>query len=345
MFSFEDLNLEGGEELNVETTPPIEEEVEKKVETDTTDTTDTSSVEVPENLDTTTINEEGDNDALASMVNYLKEQGVLYMEEDKEVKITSLEDFKDLIKSSNEKARYANLTESQQRYQDALENGVPMKDYEKVEKEIQAFSNIKPENLEEEQTRYQVIALDLMESGVEREKALKLAEYALQDEAGSKVEAKKALDNLIQVKTEKYKTLLESSKAQQITEINDIEKAINDKTELMGMSLNDVSKKKLFDQMTMKVGYTDSGTPLNKFQAWQKENPIEASVMLNYFFMITDGGKDFSQFTKQATSKSTKELESKLRQLSFDKDGSVIINEGNSGKSNSSGEGTLTINI
>lgn len=347
-FNIDDLELskttgllseeEKEEEKTIENTEE-EEEGKEKIEENKSDLE--KSEETPSSED----NSSHSSSTLHALAKYLKEEGVLYLDEELK-NVESLEDLKNLIAESNSKARYANLTDAQKRYQEALEAGVPQNEFEKIEKEIQTFESIKDEQVEaDENLRYEIIALDLMQKGISQEQALKLAKLSLTDQTNVD-DAKAALKNLVDSKKESYKTLLSEKNTQRELDLKEIKKSIDSKEKILDMSLNDITKNKLFDLMTTKVASDDNGLPMNKLQAWQKENPLESQILLNYLFMITNEGKDLSQIKKSSTSQVTKELEQKLKTLNFDKDGNLLIPDNFTDKTKKSNDsGTLTINI
>ena len=335
MFNFEDIDIKE-ESINFITEEdkviPKETTTEETTETeDTTDkTVDISEEKKEEDLDKTkegtpeAKDDSSHNSTLYALAKYLKEEGVLFLDKDLE-KVDTLEDLKTLISESNTKARYANLNESQKRYQEALENGIPKNEFEDIEKEIQTFTNIKEENVEsDENLRFELVALDLINKGIDRDKAIKLSKLSLTEDSNIQ-DAKDALKNLIESKKNTFKTLVETNKTKTDVALSDIKKAIFEKDKILEMSLNDVSKSKLFDLMTTKVDSDENGRPLNKFQKWQKDNPIEAGIFVNYLYMATNEGKDLGLIKKSTTTTATKELENKLKSLSFDTNGSLII--------------------
>ena len=347
-FNFEDLNLEDKdlEFINNEETKTIEqpqgESVTDTIETEEID--DSSSQSSPSSDDNSSHN----NSTLYALAKYLKDEGVLLVEEELK-ELDSLEDLKTLIAESNKKAKYSNMSESQRRYYDALENGIPVKDYEKIESEIQTFKGINDEAITgSEQLRYEIIAIDLINQGIEQNKAMKLAQLALKDESNVQ-DAKEALKNIIDFKTKQFTELLESRQEQTQLEIDQIKKGVFEKDALLTMKLNDTTKNKLFDLITTKVATDDNGMPMNKLQKWQRENPLESTILLNYLYLMTNEGKDLGLIKTNTSTTAAKELEKKLKELSFDKDGSLIIPDyystGSRNNSSSTNNKNLTINI
>lgn len=284
---------------------------------------------------------------LYALAQYLRDEGVLLLDEELE-NIETIDELKSVIEQSHKQARYANLSETQQRYLDALENGVPVKEYEQIEKDLNVFTSLDQSTIaQDQQLQYELIAIDFMNQGIAEDRAKKLAQLSVTQEGDASVqEAKTALDNIINFKKDQYKQLIDDQKEQTTLELDSIKKAIDDKKEILTMPVNDITKGKLFDFMTTKVASDDNGLPLNKLQKFQRDNPIEANILMNYLFMVTNEGKDLGLIKTNTTSSSSKELEKRLRQLNFDKSGSLIIpDEMISNKGGNKKTKNLNINI
>jgi len=375
LLSFDDLNLAeeaaeeviagvqtstGGEEdqpeegaqsgelsINIsETNPPVgtegaeEEEEEEDKDKQGTDSSEKSPSSEADSSQQST---------LYALAKYLKDEGVLLLDEEI-AKVDSIDELKSLIKTSHDKARYVNMSDTQKRYLDALENGVPVKEYETLEKEISTFQDIKVDSIDKDpQLQYEILAIDYMNQGLSQEKAMKLAQLSVKSEGNESVaDAKEALQNIIKFKSEKFKELISTKQEQTEIDLKTIKENIDAKNEILTMPVNDITKNRLFDLMTTKVASDDNGLPLNKLQKFQKDNPIEAKILMNYLFMMTNEGKDLGLIKTNTTSKASKDLEKKLKQLNFDASGSLIIPEGmvsNKGNSNNNNKNNLTINI
>lgn len=340
----QEQNIKTEQEQEIETEDVSKEEGSEEDKQKTTEEVKEEDKTPPSTQD------DSSHSPLYALAKYLKEEGVLYLEKDIE-EIKSLEELKNLIAESNSKAKYANLTESQKRYHDALESGIPVNEFEELEKEIKAFEQITEKSIEEnENLRFEIIALDLINKGLQKDQAIKLAKLSLSDETNIE-DTKTSLKNLVESKKTKFKDIVNEKSKKTSIALEDIKKSIFAKDKLLEMPLNDVSKGKLFDFMTTKVDSDENGLPLNKFQKWQKENPIEASIFTNYLFMVTNEGKDLGLIKKTTTSSAAKELEKKLKSLSFDKDGSLIIPDemfrggSNNKDSRFTNEDKITINI
>lgn len=352
MFNLEDLNIKEESLLdNKKETIEINEKVEKTEEVSKNPQDDEELKKPVTHNDLKAPSSDDDSshsNTLYTLAKHLKEEGVLYLDEDLE-KVESLEDLKALIKKSNENAKFAGLNDSQKRYQEALKSGIPVRDYEQIEKQIQTFQSINPKDIEtNENLRFEINVLDLIEKGIAQDKAMKLGKLALQDETNIE-DAKEALKNLIESRKNKFQELLKEANNKTEVGLNQIKDSLYSKKELLEMPLNDITKNKLFDLITTKVETSEDGTPLNKLQKWQKENPVESQILMNYMFMITNEGKDLGIIKKSTSSTAAKELEKKLKSMSFDENGSLIIPDamikgGNEDRGVVSTKG-LTINI
>lgn len=358
-FNIDDINLTEDSvnflSENEETTKEVETKEDNNTTIESKETTDSvtdlsekeENKETKENSSEETPSSETDSSqhsTLYALAKYLKDEGVLFIDELKEV--NDLDGLKTLIKESQERARYQNMSESQKRYLESLENGVPIKEFETIEKEIETFQKIDEKSIEDNiQLRYELLAIDFINQGIEQEKAMKLAELAVKDETSTN-DAKEALKNILDFKTNKYKELINTKKEQTELDLKDIKKAIDSKNTILEMPVNDITKNKLFDLMTTKVATDDNGMPLNKFDKFRKDNPIESNILMNYLFMMTNEGKDLGLIKTNTTSIATKELEQKLKNLNFDSSGSLIIpDEMISNNNKNSNKDTLTINI
>lgn len=333
-FNLDDINISEenadfitAPEVKVDETNPLEEVEIKEEHTEAVESTADITEKTDETIEDTPSTPEDDSSqssTLYALAQYLKEEGALYIDEDLE-DIKTLEELKALVEKSNTQAKYAGLNESQKRYHEALESGIPKKEYEAVEKDIQAYEAIKEEELEtNDQLRFEINAIDLMDKGLSQEKAVKLAKLSITDES-SVTDTKEVLKALIEKKKESFKDMLEKENEKTEVALTDIKKAVFAKDKLLDMPVNEITKSKLFDLMTTKVGTDDNGMPLNKFQKWQVENPIESNIFINYLFMMTNEGKDLGLIQKTTVSKASKDLEKKLQSMSFDKSGALII--------------------
>lgn len=356
IFNFDDLNVsEETTEIFKEETPPAppvdttKEEVKEDISIDIPETKTEEKDEIDSSKVAPSSEQNSSQSTLYALVQHLKDEGALFVGDELE-KVDNIEELKAVLAESHKKARFNGMTESQQRYLEALENGVPIKEYETIEKEINTFSNIKQENIEkDQQLQYELIAIDFMNSGIEQEKAMKLAELSVKAEGDNSIaEAKKALENILEHKKSKYQELISSKKEQTEIDLKSIKEAIDGKEKLLEMPINDNTRTKLFDLMTTKVASDDNGLPLNKLQKFQRDNPIEANILMNYLFMMTNEGKDLGLIKTSTTSTAAKELENKLKQLNFDKDGNLIIPDemvSNKNNSKNTTKENLTINI
>lgn len=296
---------------------------------------DTEINNVNPDLDNLTISDSGQNEVLFNLVKYLKENDAILLDEEEtgedlsKLKLNSVEDLKELINKSNNKFKYKDLTESQKRYQEALTHGVPIKEYEEIEKQLYNIEQLKEEDLDDDQTQFQILALDFIDKNHTKEEAIELAEALVKNKEKSAVKekVKAAKKRIYDSRYNKYQELVNNTKTTHEVSIKQIDEALKSKKDLLSMDIDDNTKKKLFELITTKVANDDSGMPLNQFRKWQKENPLESEIILNYLFLISNQGKDLSKLKLQSDSKAAQELTRKLQQLSFAEDGSINIPE------------------
>ena len=87
-------------------------------------------------------------------------------------------------------------------------------------------------------------------------------------------------------------------------------------------------RQKIYDA-TQKPVYKDpeTGKFLTEIQKFQKENPLEFLKQLGMWFVLTEGGKNMTGFTKEKVKsekhKAMRELENKIVAGSFNEDGSL----------------------
>lgn len=363
MFNFEDMNV-GEDALNILKNEEAPDKIISNKDEIITNT-ETPSVEISETIETENTAEaveiddktskeapsaeaDSSQSTLYALAKYLKDEGVLFSEGELG-KVDSIEDLKALVIDSHKTARFNNMNDAQKRYHEALENGVPVKEYETVEKDIQTFTSIKEETIQEDtQLQYELIAIDFMNQGIEKDKAMRLAQLSVNAEGSDSVtEAKQALESIITHKSNIYKELVDAKKEATTLDLKTIKTAIDGKKDILTMEVNENTKTRLFDLMTTKVGNDENGLPLNELQKYQRDNPVESNILMNYLFMMTNKGKDLGLIKTNTTSKATKELENKLKQLNFDTNGSLIIPDEliSNNKSNSNNKENITINI
>ena len=253
---------------------------------------------------------------ISVFANYLKEEGVLSSELVGTEKIESIEDLKNLLKKQVESERYSDLSDGQKRYLESLESGIPLSEYESMEKEISWIGNISIEELEEDgQLRFDIMVMDLIGSGLTEQKAVAIAQRSV-DSGKDKEDAKESIQSLYDRKVEEFKSTSETKKEEKKTTIEEVRKTIEAKEFVMGdIKLTKENKSEILKLMTTQVDTTPEGHPLNEFGKWRKENGLDAEIILNALYINTNGFKNLGDIKTQVSSKSAQELEKRLRSL------------------------------
>lgn len=251
---------------------------------------------------------------ISVLANYLKEEGVFSSELEGLDKIESVSDLKELIAKQVQAERYADLSENQQRYLQSIESGVPLNEYEAAEKEIQALEQITLEELAADgQLRFDIIANDLINSGLSEEKATALAQRSF-DLGKDQEDAKDSIQSLYNKSVEVFNAKMESKKVEKQATLEEVRKSIDSKEFVMSdIKLSKENKDEIFKMMTTQVDTTPEGYPVNAFGKWKQENGVEAEIILNALFINTNGFKNLGDIKTQVSSKAAKELELRLR--------------------------------
>lgn len=271
---------------------------------------------------------------ISVLANYLKEEGVLSSELEGFDKIESLEDLKQLVAKQIESERFADLSESQKRYLNAIESGAPVNEYEAMEKDIRALENISIEELEsDQQLRFDIITNDLINSGMTEERATSMAQRSF-DLGKDKEDAKESIQNLYNKSIEKFNAKMTEKKEATKVSLEDTKKLVESKEFVMGdLKLSKENKAEIFKMMTTQVDTTPEGIPVNQFNKWRQENGVEAEIILNALFINTNGFKNLGDIKAQVGSKAAQELEKRLRSLESEEIRNTIqgTNRNNSG--------------
>lgn len=252
----------------------------------------------------------------------LKEEGVLDFNE-KEDKIESVEDLAKLIENQIKKSEFSDLTNDQKEYLDYLENGFNTDEFKKNKKKFIEIENLKEENLEEkEDLQKNLIIRNYVESGINEEKAKKIADRSfdlntnLEDskEALSEIEErekkrveqeKKNKEEQIKKTQKKNKENLESLKSRVYDEESEI---------LPGIKYNKNVADEVYKNLTEPVEYDENNRPISAIaKARKEEGELEFERKLNSLFVLTDGFKDFSAFSNSKKTNKVKEFEKSLK--------------------------------
>lgn len=340
IFNFEELNLTASslQEIGL-----IKSEEEKEKTTD--EELETKSEEEKEKENNKTDEDkskspssEDDSSTFSVFANVLKEEGVFNLPDEDLANIKTAKDLADAVKREIEESKFSNLTESQKRYLEAVEAGVPLKDFEVLEKQISSLETLKNTELDSEekiQERFDLIAYDFISKGFSEERAVELANRSVK--LGTDIEdAKEALDNLIRVKAEEYKKIVSERKEESKISLEKIKETIDSKESILkDIKITQKQKEALYDLLTLKVDTDEQGRPLNEFNKWRRDNGLEAEIILGTIYQMTNKFQNLGKMMDVSKTKASQELEEKLRD-SAEKRKDVPIKLGN---------GTFELNV
>jgi len=246
----------------------------------------------------------------------LKEEGMLNEEIDLE-KVASSDDLVDAIKGEIKRNEFADLSDTQRGYLEAIRDGVPDKLFLEHKQAMTNFSQITETMIaENEDLRKNIILADLTSKGMIGTRAEKL--YRTFTDAGDDIEeAVASLKILKDAEQAKYQKEVDNRKVL-AQEQKDLEKSNRDRLKnrvydtkeiIKNFKITEKLRDNVYDNMTKPVAYGEDGSPINKFNSDRDKNPIEFDTKLYYLYTMTKGFKDFSIFEKKAQSKAARELE------------------------------------
>lgn len=256
-----------------------------------------------------------DSSTFSVFANLLKEEGVISLEDEDLKNIKTSADLVEAMKKQIENSKYSGLTPSQVRYLEAAESGIPQSDYEKIEKQLSNLEKITDDVIEEDKrARFDLIAYDWIERGIDRDKAIELANRSIK--LGTDIDdAKEALSSLIKYKSEEYKKTILSKQEDQKISLDRLKEEI-EKKDFILKDIKQTPKQKadLYNMLSTKVDIDPSGQPVNEFNKWRQDNKLEAEIILGAIYMQTNKFKDLGNILQKSTSKAALALENKLRQ-------------------------------
>ena len=333
IFNFEELNLTASslQEIGLlkseeEKEKTTDEELENKSEEEKEKENNKTDEDKPKSPSS-----EDDSSTFSVFANVLKEEGVFNLPDEDLANIKTAKDLADAVKREIEESKFSNLTESQKRYLDAVEAGVPLKDFEVLEKQISSLETLKNTDLEAEekiQERFDLIAYDFISKGFSEEKAVELANRSIK--LGTDIEdSREALDNLIKVKAEEYKKIVSEKKEESKISLEKIKETIDSKESILkDIKITPKQKEALYDSLTLKVDSDEQGRPINEFNKWRRDNGLEAEIILGTIYQMTNKFQNLGKMLDVSKTKASQELEEKLRD-SAEKRKDVPIKLGN----------------
>ena len=282
-------------------------------------------------------------DFFSSIAEAFAEEGILPNLDEETIKsIKTPEDFRkaidDYIKSE--------LTEQQQRIQEALNNDVEpdaIRQYEGVLSYLDGLSeeDLKSESENGENLRKRIIYQDLINRGFSQQRAEKEVNKSVQN--GTDIED--ALDALTGCKSfykDAYNNLLleakktKEEKEQQMKERAErLKKSILDgKNKFFGdMDLDKATRQKIYDNI-LKPIHKDpkTGEVFTAIQKYEMENREEFMVKLGLIFTLTDGFTSLDKLVegkaKKVIKKGFRDLENRINNTSRDSSGNLKFTSG-----------------
>lgn len=343
-FSLDDIQVNSTSELDAmgvfvvddetETTTTNTEE-ETSTQTTTTTTTvegegdNTTTTEVPEEV------EEEDNgtppsaeeelqrikdgkyaETLKPFSNFLAEQGFLDLKdaEGNPIEIKDYEHLGQVLKQSIDKNRYGELSDTQRRYMEALETGIPQSEFEKTEKVLQRLNSITADTLKEsKQTQFDLIYEDYKLKGFTDEKASMFANATMNDEEGALSEAVAIIENAKANTIKEYEALKNKTEEANKMTLESITKLTNETKDVLGIEFTDDLKSKVLKSITTRAGQNKAGIPVNAFDKWKSEQGEKADMILHTLMIYTDNFTKLDKVKGVVKSDAARELDRLLK--------------------------------
>ena len=325
------------QEMNEE---PAEEEQEQKEMPTEENESSSEKVGQEEEHEENAISPQGDGSSpsiYSSIATALKNDGIFPEFSDEELSaVTTPEAFGELF----EKAIQSKMDERQRRIDQALGNGIAPDTVKMYEQTLAYLGSVNDEAISDEgeqgeNLRKQLIFNDLLNRGYSQEKATKEVEKSFK--SGSDIDdAKDALEALRTFYQNGYDKIQKDAKertenmkkARQQDEAKFRKMILEDDIVLGETKLDKKTRQSVFDAVSKPVYKDpDTGQLLTQVQKFQKENPMEFLKQIGMWFVLTNGGKDFSGLSKQQViaekNKGIRELERKINSSAFDSDGSL----------------------
>jgi len=336
---FDNFDMSAFEPLVID--EPAEEVQEDEIEIDEQETPEEtpekpakeiSEVEEPEEVaeeddeqEDTKKSQSTSKNPYSSLASALADEGVLPSFDPEKDKIENVEDFISAFKKEIKNSEFADLTDEQKEYLQAIRSGVPNEVFNQHQAAKTQLSTITPEEIREnEALRKQLIANSYISQGINPEKAEKLAQrsFDIGEDETDALEALEILKTYQKSVFEQEKVAAEQKRQQQLEESNrqlkQLQDTINQQSEIIpGVKITDKVKQTIYDQATKVVGQDKMGKPLNAVTKARLEDPVNFETKLNYLFYVTKGFSDFSKIGTSQKSKAVRELDDFVKGNTF----------------------------
>jgi len=280
--------------------------------------------------------------SLSSIATALKIDGIFPEFSDEELNaVDTPEAFAELV----DKAIQSRVDEKVKRVDEALGNGIAPDTVKMYEETLSYLGSITEEALKDEgergeNLRRQLIFNDLINRGYTQEKAMKELEKSFKSatDIEDATDALSALTSFYQqgyenIRQEAKKKSEDAKKKREQDEAKFRKMILEDDIVLGDAKLDKKTRQSVFDAVSKPVYKDpDTGQLLTQVQKFQKENPMEFLKQIGMWYVLTNGGKDFSGLAKQQViaekNKGIRELERKINSSAFDADGSLRLMSG-----------------
>ncbi len=235
--------------------------------------------------------------------------------------ISMAEMIKDQVEAYKE-----SLTEQDRALYEAKEKGLPIDEYGIAKRNVEKYSKIKPDDIEEdEKLQTELVSKALELRGFTPEEIVEEIDgYKTLDNLKDKAE--KALAALPKFYQKKIKDLEEKAIADEESRKDQFRQKVAKMKQLVeqtpevipGIKLTKPTREKIMRSMTTPVAKDSHGNPLNPVMATRAKNPDAFELMLHYYhelglFNIDDSGvmkPDFSKISKIEKTKATDQMRS-----------------------------------
>jgi hypothetical protein len=234
--------------------------------------------------------------------------------------VTDAASLLELINKQIKNNEFADLTDNQKQYLEALATGVPHESYAQTKANADQYSKISDEHITNKpELGKELIKRSFLIKGFDVTQATKYAELAAKEDSFQEdaMDARNALvafeNSRLEedVKARKQKLLDDSTEAEK--QLAKLKSKVTETSEVIpGIKVNSATREKIFKSMTTPTKVTDDN-PLNEVMD-KYQSDQEYKMRLHALDVITKGFTDFSSFTKKASSTAAQKLEEQIAQ-------------------------------
>lgn len=262
-------------------------------------------------------NELSDDELLFNeFANTLYKKGILSSYEN----IKSEDDLYEAFQESIKQNEYKDLTDRQKLVLEAFREGIPEEDIISNQRDIEEFSNISMEDIENKSSlRENILTRFYLLKGMEESEAKELASVindsnsAIEKTTDALRKLKEYADNYIEnQKIEQEKEFQKQLEEFQNT-INNIELKIKAIDKIDNIKISDGVRNRAFETITKSVGIDEYGNQYNKIAKDRMEDPIGFEARVAIFYELTNGFRDFKNISKTIQTKEATKLSDILR--------------------------------